>query len=87
METYNKNDFLKHGLNIDFIQDNHSKSKKGVFRGFHFQTEKTQTKLVRVLSGKILDFAIDLRKNSPSYRKHVMIELSGENKKQLLIPK
>jgi dTDP-4-dehydrorhamnose 3,5-epimerase len=69
------------------VQDNHSKSKKGVFRGFHFQTRNTQTKLVRVIAGSVLDFAIDIRKDSPTYGRYVAVELSGKNKKQLLVPK
>lgn len=87
METYSKKDFLEKGIDIDFVQDNHSKSKKWVFRGFHFQTQNTQTKLVRVITGNVLDFAIDIRKDSPTYGKYVMVELSGKNKKQLLVPK
>lgn len=86
METYSEKDFRARGLDIHFVQDNHSKSKKWVFRGFHFQTQNTQTKLVRVIAGSVLDFAIDIRKDSPTYGKYVMVELSGKNKKQLLVP-
>ncbi|WP_162151122.1 dTDP-4-dehydrorhamnose 3,5-epimerase [Haploplasma modicum] len=88
-ESYNKESFKKIGINIDFIQDNHSYSKeKGVLRGLHLQTEpKAQTKLVRCTKGKILDVAVDLRRNSPTYLKHFAVELSEDNKLQLLIPK
>jgi len=86
METYSEKDFLAQGIDIRFVQDNHSKSKKWVLRGFHFQTKNTQTKLVRVIAGSVLDFAIDIRKKSPTYGQYVMVELSRENKKQLLVP-
>lgn len=88
-ESYSKPTFLKHGLNYDFIQDNHSFSKdKYTFRGLHYQMNpKAQTTLVRVVSGEILDFAVDLRKNSPTYGKYTSVLLSAENHKQLLIPK
>ena len=86
METYSRKDFLAQGIDIEFVQDNHSKSKKWVFRGFHFQTKNTQTKLVRVIAGSVLDFAIDIRKESPTYGQYVMVELSWKNKKQLLVP-
>lgn len=87
METYNENDFLDNGLDIKFVQDNHSSSKKGVLRGLHFQKRYPQTKLVRVLVGEVFDVAVDLRKNSKTYGKYVSVVLSAENKKQLLIPK
>lgn len=86
-ELYNKNSFSKY-INIDFIQENSSKSKKGVIRGFHFQLPPyDQSKLVSCIHGKILDVAIDLRKNSRSYGKYFSVELSSENKKQIFIPK
>lgn len=76
------------GYKINFCQDNESKSKKGVLRGLHYQLPPfTQTKLVRVISGRVLDVAVDIRKNSPTFGHHVATELSGENKKQLLIPR
>lgn len=76
------------GKKIEFCQDNESKSNKGVLRGLHYQTPPfAQTKLVRVISGKVLDVAVDIRKKSPTYGQHVSVELSGENKKQLFIPK
>lgn len=88
-ETYNKSRFLELGLNIEFIQDNHSSSrKKGTLRGLHLQTDpNAQTKLVRCTKGSILDVAIDLRKSSGTYLKVFTIVLSEDNKKQLLIPK
>ncbi|OCL92383.1 dTDP-4-dehydrorhamnose 3,5-epimerase [Arcobacter porcinus] len=75
-------------LKINFCQDNESKSSKGVLRGLHYQLAPyAQTKLVRVISGRVLDVAVDIRKNSPTFGKYVAVELSGENKKQLLIPR
>lgn len=89
LETYSKEKLRKLGINIDFIQDNHSFSaQKGTLRGLHFQLNpKAQTKLVRCTRGKILDVAVDIRKGSPTYKKWVAVELSEDNKKQLLIPK
>ena len=87
METYSKKEFVKAWIDTEFVQDNHSKSKKWVFRWFHFQTKNTQAKLVRVVSWAVLDFAIDLRKKSKTYWKYVAVELSAENKKQLFVPK
>lgn len=76
------------GYRINFCQDNESKSSKGVLRGLHYQLPPhAQTKLVRVISGRVLDVAVDIRKNSPTFGKYVAVELSGENKKQLLIPR
>jgi dTDP-4-dehydrorhamnose 3,5-epimerase len=86
METYNYNSFKAVGLNMVFVQDNQSKSKKGVLRGLHFQKKHPQGKLVRVISGEVFDVAVDLRKNSPTYKKWYGIILSAENKKQLYIP-
>ena len=84
-ESYNKNNL---DINIVFVQDNESKSYKGVIRGLHFQTPPfEQTKLVRCVSGNILDVAVDLRTNSKTYGKSFSIELSSENNKQLFIPK
>ena len=87
METYNERDFIDAGLNISFVQDNQSASKKGVLRGLHFQKTHPQTKLVRVISGEVFDVAVDLRKNSATYGKWVGVTLSAENKKQFLIPR
>jgi len=86
METYNKKDFTEAGLNMEFVQDNESKSKKGVLRGLHFQTKHTQGKLVRVTSGEVFDVAVDLRKGSPSFGKWAGVILTQENKKQFYVP-
>ncbi|SIR46911.1 dTDP-4-dehydrorhamnose 3,5-epimerase [Halanaerobium kushneri] len=89
MESYSAQKFKELGIDIEFIQDNHSLSKeKGVLRGLHFQLEpKAQIKLVRCTQGKIYDVTVDLREGSPTYKKWVGVELSAENKKQFLIPK
>ena len=87
METYSKVDFEELGLNYDFVQDNQSKSKKGVLRGLHFQKENTQSKLVRVINGKVFDVAVDLRPRSETYGKWEGVILSEENKKMFMIPK
>lgn len=87
MESYSKKDFKEIGINEEFVQDNHSKSKKGVLRGLHFQTKHAQGKLVRVIKGAVLDIAVDLRKNSKTFGKWVAVELSAENKKMFYIPK
>ena len=86
METYNKNDFEKNGLNMVFVQDNESKSKKGVLRGLHFQTRYPQGKLVRVSKGEVFDVAVDLRKNSPTYGNWEGVILSEKNKRQFYVP-
>ena len=89
MESYSQAKFAELGLECNFVQDNHSFSaEKGTLRGLHFQLNpKCQAKLVRCTKGAILDVAVDLRKNSPQYKKWVAIELSAENKKQLFIPR
>ena len=86
METYHKKDFSENGINVEFVQDNHSKSNAGVLRWLHFQTINTQSKLVRVVKGSVYDVAVDLRKWSPTYWQWVWVLLSAENKKQLFIP-
>jgi len=87
-EAYNHQTFLNEGIEISFIQDNQSRSSYGVIRGLHYQLNPAaQTKLVRVLEGRILDVAVDIRKGSPTFGQTFTIELSAENKKQLLIPK
>jgi len=87
-ESYNHNTLKLLGIDITFVQDNESFSKKGVIRGLHYQLSPyAQTKLVRVINGKILDIAVDIRKNSPTFGKYAGIELSDDNKYQLLIPK
>ncbi len=89
MESWNKEKMAELGLDYDFVQDNHSKSTvKGTLRGIHFQKgDKAQAKLVRCIKGVVLDVAVDLRKNSPTFKQWVGVELSAENKKQLLIPR
>ena len=86
METYSKKDFEEIGIKEEFVQDNQSKSKKGVLRGLHFQIENTQGKIVRVIKGNVFDVAVDLRRNSKTFGKWVGIELSEDNKKMLYIP-
>ncbi len=86
-ESYNAQKLSEHGIEYNFIQDNHSKSGYGVLRGLHYQNDPhAQTKLVRVTQGKVLDVAVDIRRGSPTFLQHFSIELSAENKKQLLIP-
>jgi len=87
METYSERDFIDSGIKYAFVQDNQSKSYKGVLRGLHYQINHPQTKLVRVIKGEVFDVAVDLRKNSKTYGKWVGVILSEENKKQLLIPR
>lgn len=87
-ESYNQKNFSKEGVLFNFVQDNQARSTYGIIRGLHYQLEPyAQTKLVRVLWGTILDVVVDIRKHSPTYGKVFSIELSGENKKQLLIPR
>lgn len=86
METYNYNDFKAEGLDMVFVQDNQSMSVKGVLRGLHYQKQFPQGKLVRVVSGKVFDVAVDLRTGSKTYGKWFGVELSGENKKMFYIP-
>ena len=87
-ESYNQALLEKHGLCYSFVQDNQSKSAFGTIRGLHFQRgEFAQTKLVRVLQGKVLDVAVDLRIGSPTLGQHIAVELSDENNRQLLIPR
>ena len=87
METYSQRDMAEAGLDIAFVQDNQSMSTKGVLRGLHFQKQFPQTKLVRVIRGRVFDVAVDLRKGSATYGKWYGVELSEENKKQFLIPR
>lgn len=87
-ESYNQQTFEQEGISFRFVQDNQARSVYGVIRGLHYQKEPyAQTKLLRVLEGNILDVVVDLRRGSPSFGKSFSIELSSENKKQLLIPK
>lgn len=87
VETYNENDFKEAGIDVTFVQDNQSGSKKGVLRGLHFQKEFPQDKLVRAISGEVYDVAVDLRPGSKTYGKWYGVLLSAENKKQFFIPK
>jgi dTDP-4-dehydrorhamnose 3,5-epimerase len=86
-ESYNKNKMVAAGIAVDFVQDNQSFSKKGTLRGLHYQNPPfAQTKLVRVLEGEIIDVAVDLRKDSPTYGMSFNVLLTAENKKQLFVP-
>jgi len=87
-EAWKQGEFVANVGKVDFVQDNESKSSFGVLRGLHYQRgEFSQAKLVRVISGRVLDVAVDLRRNSPTFGQHVMVELSGENKRQFFIPR
>lgn len=86
MESWHAKKFAELGLDVDFVQDNHSRSAKGVLRGLHYQLENPQGKLVRVVSGAVFDVAVDVRKGSPSFGQWVGVELSGENHRQLYVP-
>ena len=85
-ETYNKESFAELGLNMEFVQDNHSKSKKGVLRGLHFQTKNVQGKWVRVTRGAVYDVAVDLRTNSPTFGKWFGVLLTEQNKLMFYVP-
>ena len=87
METYSDAEFAEIGLNYNFVQDNQSKSSKGVLRGLHFQKENTQAKLVRCIKGEVFDVAVDLRPGSETYGKWEGVILSEENKKMFMIPR
>lgn len=87
METYKESDFHEAGLDYRFVQDNQSSSRRGVLRGLHFQKTYPQAKLVRVLRGEVFDVAVDLRKGSGTYGQWVGALLSGENKRQFMIPR
>lgn len=88
MEAFKQADFEAHIGKVSFVQDNESKSTYGVLRGLHYQRgEYSQAKLVRVIKGRVLDVAVDLRKSSPTFKQYVMVELSEENKRQFFIPR
>jgi len=87
MEVYNANDFREAGIDVEFVQDNQSASKRGVLRGLHFQKEFPQDKLVRVVRGEVYDVAVDLRAGSPTFGQWYGVLLSEENKKQFFVPK
>ncbi len=87
-ESYNKKAFAEAGIDCEFVQDNHSKSTRGVLRGLHYQRgEHGQAKFVSVLSGEVLDIAVDIRVGSPTYGQHVSVLLTAENKKRLFVPR
>lgn len=86
MESWSAEQFAKAGLDLDFVQDNHSRSQKGVLRGMHFQNPGPQGKLVRVVSGAVFDVAVDLRRSSPTFGQWTGVELSAENKRMLWVP-
>lgn len=87
-EAFKKDEFIEHIGEVDFIQDNESKSSYGVLRGLHYQKgEWSQAKLVRVIKGRVLDVAVDIRKSSPTFGQHIMVELSEDNKRQFFIPR
>ena len=87
LESWNKKTFQEFiGKEIEFVQDNHSRSTKGVLRGLHYQKPHSQGKLVRVSRGSVLDVVVDLRKNSPSFGKHIKVLLTDKNKRQLWVP-
>lgn len=86
LESWNRRSFAALGLDIDFVQDNHSRSQRGVLRGLHYQNPKPQGKLVRVVAGAVFDVAVDLRKSSPSFGQWYGIELNAANKRMLWLP-
>ncbi|MCC7645219.1 MULTISPECIES: dTDP-4-dehydrorhamnose 3,5-epimerase [unclassified Janthinobacterium] len=86
-ESFNQRQFKQlTGLDVDFVQDNHSRSARNVLRGLHYQIQQPQGKLVRVVQGKVFDVAVDLRRSSPTFGQHVCLELSAENKRMFWIP-
>lgn len=86
IESWNANTFREAGLDLDFVQDNHSRSAKGILRGLHYQTQQTQGKLVRVVAGSVFDVAVDLRRSSPSFGQWFGAELSDTNYSMLWVP-
>jgi len=85
-ESYNRRDFAQAGLDAEFVQDNHSRSARGVLRGLHYQVEHAQGKLVRVISGQVYDVAVDMRRSSPTFGRWVGMTLSADDKQMLWIP-
>jgi dTDP-4-dehydrorhamnose 3,5-epimerase len=85
-ESWNRRALAQAGIDAEFVQDNHSKSRRGVLRGLHYQIEHAQGKLVRVVAGEVFDVAVDLRRSSPSFGKHVAMTLSAENHRMLWLP-
>ncbi len=86
METWQRQTFAENGIDVDFVQDNHSKSSQGILRGLHYQIKQPQGKLVRVVQGSVFDVAVDMRKSSPTFGQWVGYELSAENKRMLWVP-
>ncbi|MGB8365282.1 MAG: dTDP-4-dehydrorhamnose 3,5-epimerase [Rhizomicrobium sp.] len=86
LESWNARAFAEAGIDASFVQDNHSRSAKGVLRGLHYQIQQPQAKLIRVIAGSVYDVAVDIRRSSPSYGRWVGVELSAENKLQMWIP-
>ena len=85
-ESWNRRAFAEAGIDADFVQDNHSRSRRGVLRGLHYQVEHAQGKLVRVTVGEVFDVAVDLRRSSPTFGRHVAMTLSAANRRMLFIP-
>ena len=85
-ESWNRRAFAEAGIAADFVQDNHSRSRRGVLRGLHYQVEHAQGKLVRVTAGEVFDVAVDLRRSSPTFGRHVAMTLSAANRRMLFIP-
>jgi len=85
-ESYNRHAFAQAGIGVEFVQDNHSRSNRGVLRGLHYQIEHAQGKLVRVTAGEVFDVAVDLRRSSPTFGRHVALHLSAANRRMLFIP-
>jgi len=86
METYQRREFREHGIGAEFVQDNHSRSRRGVLRGLHYQVKQPQGKLVRVVAGEVFDVSVDLRRGSPTFGKWAGVRLSAENKLQVWVP-
>jgi dTDP-4-dehydrorhamnose 3,5-epimerase len=85
-ESWNRRAFAEAGIDADFVQDNHSRSHRGVLRGLHYQVQHAQGKLVRVVAGEVFDVAVDLRRSSPTFGRHVAMNLSAANRSMLFIP-
>lgn len=86
LESYNRRAFAEVGIDVEFVQDNHSRSRRGVLRGLHYQIEHAQGKLVRVIEGEVFDVAVDLRRASPTFGRHVALTLGAADKRMLFIP-
>ncbi|HFD79169.1 MAG TPA: dTDP-4-dehydrorhamnose 3,5-epimerase [Gammaproteobacteria bacterium] len=86
LESWHRKKYAAAGLDVDFVQDNHSRSGRGVLRGLHYQLQQPQGKLVRVVTGKVFDVAVDIRRGSPTFGRWVGVELSGDNHRQLYVP-